>query len=140
MPPSKAGRGGPFSINSSASTAKGINSSAGTAKGLAAKRHRKIARDTISGITAPAIRRMARRGGVKRISKMIYEDARTALKERLQEILRLCVLYVDHRKAKTVTVQDVIYSLRTLGRPIYGFDPETYDGKKKSKTTEESSG
>ena len=33
-----------------------------------AKRHRKILRDNIQGITEPAIRRLARRGGVKRIS------------------------------------------------------------------------
>jgi hypothetical protein len=33
-----------------------------------AKRHRKILRDNIQGITKPAIRRLARRGGVKRIT------------------------------------------------------------------------
>ena len=32
-----------------------------------AKRHRKVLRDNIQGITKPAIRRLARRGGVKRI-------------------------------------------------------------------------
>ena len=36
-----------------------------------AKRHRKILRDNIQGITT--IRRLARRGGVKRISGLIYE-------------------------------------------------------------------
>ena len=39
-----------------------------------AKRHRKILRDNIQGITKPAIRRLARRGGVKRISGLIYEE------------------------------------------------------------------
>ena len=37
-----------------------------------AKRHRKILRDNIQGITKPAIRRLARRGGVKRISASTY--------------------------------------------------------------------
>eukprot|EP01043_Picozoa_sp_COSAG02_P028355 COSAG02_NODE_1715_length_11211_cov_8.483801_2_plen_124_part_00 len=36
-----------------------------------AKRHRKVLRDNIQGITKPAIRRLARRGGVKRISGLI---------------------------------------------------------------------
>jgi hypothetical protein len=45
-----------------------------------AKRHRKILRDNIQGITKPAIRRLARRGGVKRISAMIYEETRGVLK------------------------------------------------------------
>ena len=35
-----------------------------------AKRHRKVLRDNIQVITKPAIRRLARRGGVKRISGM----------------------------------------------------------------------
>ena len=39
-----------------------------------AKRHRKVLRDNIQGITKPAIRRLARRGGVKRISGLIYEE------------------------------------------------------------------
>merc|ERR1712072_1018099 len=45
-----------------------------------AKRHRKILRDNIQGITKPAIRRLSRRGGVKRISAMIYEETRGVLK------------------------------------------------------------
>ena len=45
-----------------------------------AKRHRKILRDNIQGITKPAIRRLARRGGVKRISGLIYEETRGVLK------------------------------------------------------------
>ena len=44
--------------------------------GGAGKRHRKVIRDNIQGITKPAIRRLARRGGVKRISGLIYEEAR----------------------------------------------------------------
>ncbi|KAK2867624.1 hypothetical protein Q8A67_025741 [Cirrhinus molitorella] len=48
----------------------------GRSKGLGkggVKRHRKVLRDNIQGITKPAIRRLARRGGVKRISGLIYE-------------------------------------------------------------------
>jgi len=41
-----------------------------------AKRHRKVLRDYIQGITKPAIRRLARRGGVKRNSGLIYEETR----------------------------------------------------------------
>ncbi len=45
-----------------------------------AKRHRKVLRDNIQGITKPAMRRLARRGGVKRISGLIYEETRGVLK------------------------------------------------------------
>ena len=53
-----------------------------------AKRHRKILRDNIQGITKPAIRRLARRGGVKRISGLIYEETRGVLKVFLENVIR----------------------------------------------------
>ncbi|KAF5237823.1 hypothetical protein FAUST_5872 [Fusarium austroamericanum] len=97
---------------------------------LGGKRHRKILRDNIHGITKPAIRRLARRGGVKRISAGIYEEIRTTLKARLETILQNCVIYVKYRNAKTVTVQDVIHRLSRMGRPLWGFDLETYNPNK----------
>ena len=57
-----------------------------------AKRHRKVLRDNIQGITKPAIRRLARRGGVKRISGLIYEETRGVLKVRAVPSLGLCDL------------------------------------------------
>ncbi|KAK9683632.1 hypothetical protein RND81_10G154900 [Saponaria officinalis] len=45
-----------------------------------AKRHRNVFRDNIHGITKPAICRLARRGGVKRINGLIYEETRGELK------------------------------------------------------------
>lgn len=54
-----------------------------------AKRHRKILRDNIQGITKPAIRRLARRGGVKRISGLIYEETRGVLKVFLENVIRV---------------------------------------------------
>jgi len=53
------------------------------------KRHRKILKDNIRGITKPAIRRVARRGGVKRISAQIYDDTRSALKTFLEGVSSL---------------------------------------------------
>ena len=47
-----------------------------------ATRHRLVLRDNIQGITKPAIRRLARRGGVKRFSGLIYEETRVVLKVR----------------------------------------------------------
>lgn len=94
--------------------------------------HSKILRDNIRGITRPDIRRLARRGGVKRISAAIYDDVRAAVKARLQTIIgqiveivgeshclspretlppgaevRLTVFCEDHVGRKTVLVGDV---------------------------------
>jgi histone H4 len=81
-----------------------------------AKRHRKVLRDNIQGITKPAIRRLARRGGVKRISGLIYEETRGVLK-----VIRDAVTYTEHAKRKTVTAMDVVYALKRQGRTLYGF-------------------
>ncbi|TVY20732.1 Histone H4 type VIII [Lachnellula arida] len=67
-------------------------------------------------------RRMARRGGVKRISGMIYQETRDVMKIYLTAILKDCVLITEHCKRKTVTVTDVIWALKRQNRPIYGFD------------------
>lgn len=89
--------------------------------GYMAKRHRKILRDNIQGITKPAIRRLARKGGVKRISGLVYEETRGVLKTFLTDVIRDAVLYTDHAKRQTVTVLDVIYALKRQGRTLYGF-------------------
>jgi histone H4 len=118
-----------------------------------AKRHRKILRDNIQGkfpqsdlfvalthvllgITKPAIRRLARRGGVKRISGLIYEETRGVLKIFLEnvslpmlrfrivlislQVIRDSVTYTEHAKRKTVTSLDVVYALKRSGRTLYG--------------------
>jgi histone H4 len=82
---------------------------------------RRQARASIEGITKPAIRRLARRGGVKRISSFIYDDSRQVLKGFLEGIVRDAVTYTEHARRKTVTAMDVVYALKRQGRTIYGF-------------------
>ncbi|KAI8567982.1 hypothetical protein RHMOL_Rhmol02G0163900 [Rhododendron molle] len=50
------------------------------------KRHHKVLRDSIQGITKPVIRRLARRGGVKRIK--IF----------LEKVIHDAVTYMEHAK------------------------------------------
>lgn len=86
-----------------------------------AKRHRKLLRECIQGVTKPAIRRLARRGGVKRLSGLIYEETRAVLKAFLVSVLRDAVTYTDHARRQTVTAFDVVYALKRQGRALYGF-------------------
>jgi hypothetical protein len=46
----------------------------------------KIQKDAIQCITAPDIRRLARRGGVKRIRRDIYHETREVLKRFLSDV------------------------------------------------------
>jgi len=80
-----------------------------------------ILRDNIQGITKPAIRRLVRRGGVKRISGLIYDETRGVLKLFLESVIRDSVTYTEHAKRKTVTSLDVVYALKRQGRTLYGF-------------------
>ncbi|KAF4996218.1 hypothetical protein FGRMN_4630 [Fusarium graminum] len=96
--PSIAQRGGPSSARPRpvpnysggkvvAIQKKGIVRQGGGKTILGGKRHRKVLRDSVKGVNdpaKPAIRRLARRGGVKRISAGIYDEIRLALKARLE--------------------------------------------------------
>ncbi|KAI5245606.1 hypothetical protein E4T42_06729 [Aureobasidium subglaciale] len=86
-----------------------------------ARRHLKIARDNIEGITKPSVRRLARRGGVKRISATIYDETRSVLRSFLERVIRDAVAYTEHAQRKTVTSLDIVHALKRQGRVLYGF-------------------
>lgn len=96
---------------------------AGSGRGKGGKgfRHRKVLRDNIQGITKPAIRRLARRGGVKRISGLIYEETRGVVKKFLEDLVRDAIMYTEHARRKTVTTMDIVMALKRQGRTLYGF-------------------
>ncbi|PAV71411.1 hypothetical protein WR25_03502 [Diploscapter pachys] len=93
----------------------------------------------LQGITKPAIRRLVvRRGGVKRISGLIYEETRGVLKVSFNakceffwafhhfsdvpgERVRYAVTYCKHAKRKAITAMDVVYALKRQERTLYGF-------------------
>jgi histone H4 len=93
----------------------------GLGKVGAKKRQRRVVRENILGITKPAIRRLARRGGVKRLSGLVYDETRSVLKVFLENVVRDAVTYTEHARRKTVTALDVVYALKRQGRTIYGF-------------------
>ena len=77
-----------------------------------AKRHRKVLRDNIQGITKPAIRRLARRGGVKRISGLIYEETRGVLKTFLEGTIRDAVTYTEHASESCLDGRHALMTIR----------------------------
>ena len=111
-----------YNLHSSASLTKMSGRGKGGKGGKGgAKRHRKVLRDNIQGITKPAIRRLARRGGVKRISGLMYEETRGVLKSFLENVVKDAVTYTEHARRKTVTALDVVYALKRQGKTLYGF-------------------
>ena len=102
---------------------KGVGKGVGKGSGkVGGKRHiKKTSKSAIDGITKPAIRRLARRGGVKRISFKIYDKIREVLKQFLGAVVKDSICYTEHAKRKTVTAMDVVYALKRQGRTLYGF-------------------
>jgi len=88
---------------------------------IGTKRVKGSNKQVILGVTKPAIRRLARRGGVKRISADIYTETRNVLKSFLDNVVRDAVAYTEHARRKTVTAMDVVYALKRQGRTLYGF-------------------
>lgn len=90
-------------------------------KNLGKARISQIKESTLSGIAKPAIRRLARRGGVKRISRPIYDEVRQELQLFLQGTLRDATTYCEHAKRKTIKPVDIVYALKRKGRDLYGY-------------------
>ena len=80
-----------------------------------------MTKDVILAITKPAIRRLAIRGGVKKISGLIYEETRNALKLFSQNVVKDAVTYTEYARRKTITAMDIICALKRQGRTLYGF-------------------
>ncbi|KAJ1406318.1 histone H4 [Ochromonadaceae sp. CCMP2298] len=86
-----------------------------------AKRHRIVHRDSLRGISAATIRRLARRGGVKRICGLIYEETRGVLKVFLEDVISTACIYTEYAGRKTMSALDVVHALKSRGRTLYGF-------------------
>jgi histone H4 len=86
------------------------------------KRHlTKMLRGNLNGISKPGIRRLARRGGVKQVSGLVYKETRNVLKTFLENVIRDTVTYTAHARRKTVTSNDVVYALKGQGITLYEF-------------------
>ena len=83
------------------------------------KRHLKTPQDALLGITKPAVRRLARRGGVKRLSNEMTFEIRSYVKLFLEKVAHDAVVFTKHGKRSTVTTSDVVHSLKRNGRTLY---------------------
>ncbi len=76
--------------------------------------------DLLLGITDPAIKRLAKRGGIKRVSNQFCPEIRKLTNAFLSMLLQKSATYMESRRHKTMMAYDVIHALRLMGRPVYG--------------------
>ncbi|XP_061168613.1 histone H4-like [Saccostrea echinata] len=86
-----------------------------------AKRHRKVLRDNIQGITKQPYAVL-----LAVVVSNVFPVSSTRklvefLKVFLENVIRDAVTYTEHAKRKTVTAMDVVYALKRQGRTLYGF-------------------
>ena len=85
------------------------------------KKHRKVLRDNINGITKPALQRLAYKAGVKSLSGLVYEELRGVIKVYLEELVKTTILFTENARHRRVSEQDVRDALKEIGRPaVYG--------------------
>jgi histone H4 len=86
-----------------------------------ARRHRTVLKDTVLGVTNAAIRRLARRGRIKRINGLFYDETRCVLKTYLEKVIGLAMVYTKHARRKTVSALDVVHALQKTGTTLLGY-------------------
>lgn len=85
--------------------------------------HKRRRKKVVRGhITKGVLRRLARRGGVKRLSALIYDEMRDVIKIFLTSVVRDAIIYCEYSRRSTVMAEDVIRALRNRGQRLYGFD------------------
>lgn len=98
--------------------------------------NKKQLRDNLQAITKGAVRRLARRGGVKRMSGAIYEEARQLLRQFVESTLRDTITYTEYGRRKTVVAMDVIMALKNKSITLYGYgDNHSNHSNQKIKAT-----
>ena len=100
--------------------AKGKKS--GESKAVSGKRVKKVIGSNASkSITKGAVRRLARRAGIKRLSGLLPDEVRSVLKSFVEKVIGDSVAYTEYSKKRTVTTGAVVAALKKRGRTLYGY-------------------
>jgi len=67
---------------------------------------------------------MARRAGIKRISKALPKASTDIVKQFLQTVLKRAVTYNKYAKRKTMSVDHILSALAHVGVPVVGVSPK----------------
>nr|CCD13738.1 unnamed protein product [Trypanosoma congolense IL3000] len=84
-------------------------------------RRRRAKRVVNKVLSRSSVRRLARRGGVRRLAEPVYDEVRDILKSFVENLLRKAVVYTRYRRRETISASDVVSALRTYGIVLYGY-------------------
>jgi len=83
-------------------------------------RHRQRVR--AGKIGTGGIRRLARRAGVKRIARGVYEETEELARNILRRVLHDASVYTVYSRRKTLRVDDVVLAMKRHGITVYGIE------------------
>jgi len=89
-------------------------------KSTTAKRHQQARVTGVANLSNPGFRRLARKGGVKRISNESFDTGRHLVDEFVNNIVHDAVLMCESAKRKTVTSGDVSFALKRNNMTLLG--------------------
>ena len=72
-----------------------------------------------TAITKGSIRRIARRGGCRRIAANVYDEARVMINKFVENVMDDAVAILEMTSRRTVRVGDVLYALRKQDHTLY---------------------
>ena len=104
-------------------------------KKLPGKLHQPKLTNNIKGMSDPMIRRLCLRGGIKRVSRNVYETVRTNMQAFVDNALDAALVFTRRMKHNTVTQDDIVRGLAAKGysvSPAVTTQRYTYKKKKTS--------
>ena len=87
--------------------------------GGTAKRHRRKSKTNIEGLTPAALKRLARRAGVKRVSRDAMIEVRNELQVWMESIIKDALVYTEYGNRKTVSETDIAQALKRMDATVY---------------------
>ena len=75
-------------------------------------------------IPKQGIRKLARKAGVKRMSKDVIQPARELLRKYVEQVIQDSLVYTEHARRKTMTAMDIVHALKRRKTTLYGFGNE----------------
>ena len=70
-------------------------------------------------LTKPAIRRLARRSGIKRVANPYYKRTRKTFVKQLTKVVKDALIYAEHARRRTITLTDGLFALKRNGQTTY---------------------
>lgn len=88
---------------------------------MVSTRKEETIRTVNENLRKPALRRIARRAGIKRISGNYYDVIRKIAVKKIAIILHDAMTFMEYANRKTVTPDDIVRSSKRRGMILYGY-------------------